>query len=54
MLYVSIDVASQKHDCCIIDSDGVILNENFTFSNTLEGFNFLMNIITSFLPDKTV
>lgn len=54
MLYIGIDVASQKHDCCIIDSSGEVLNENFTFANNREGFNFLMNTITSFLPDKTV
>ncbi len=24
MLYVGIDVAKHKHDCCIIDSDGMI------------------------------
>jgi len=54
MLYVGIDVASQKHDCCIIDSNGEVLNENFTFANTREGFNFLWDTITSFLPDKKV
>lgn len=25
MLFVGIDVAKSKHDCCIIDSDGVII-----------------------------
>ena len=54
MLYIGIDVASQKHDCCIIGSSGEVLNENFTFANNREGFDFLMNTITSFLPDKTV
>lgn len=54
MLYIGIDVASQKHDCCIIDSDGVILNANFTFANTREGYNFLFDTIVSNLPDKKV
>ncbi len=52
MLYVGIDVASQKHDCCIIDSDGVVLVNNFTFANTREGYDFLFDTIVSFLPNK--
>jgi len=54
MLYVGIDVASQKHDCCIIDSDGIILNASFTFPNTRDGYNCLFETVVSFLPDKKV
>lgn len=54
MLYIGIDVASQKHDCCIIDSNGEVLSENFTFANTLDGFTFLMDTIHSFLPSKSL
>lgn len=52
MIYVGIDVASNKHDCCIIDGDGTVLNENFTFTNNREGFNFLFDTVISFLPNK--
>ena len=52
MLYVGIDVASQKHDCCIIDSDGVVLCKNFVFANNREGFDFLISTIVSFLSNK--
>lgn len=52
MLYIGIDVASQKHDCCVIDSNGEVLNENFTFSNNREGFDYLLEVIWSFLPSK--
>jgi len=38
MVYVGIDVASEKHDCCILCADGSVLNE-FTFSNDRNGFN---------------
>ena len=38
MIYIGIDVAKEKHDCCIIDSDGVILNDSLRISNTLKGF----------------
>lgn len=54
MLYIGIDVASQKHDCCIIDSNGEVLNENFTFQNNREGFDYLLEAIWSFLPSKSL
>ena len=38
MIYVGIDVAKEKHDCCITDSDGEILAEPFTITNTKDGF----------------
>ena len=33
MICVGIDVAKDKHDCCILDSEGVILVEIAIFSN---------------------
>lgn len=52
MLYVGIDVASTKHDCCIIDSNGADLISNFTFENNREGFNQLIKTIRSFSKEK--
>lgn len=49
MLFVGIDVAKSKHDCCIIDSDGVIITNSLRFSNTKEGFDTLYNTILSSL-----
>lgn len=54
MIYIGIDVAKEKHDCCIIDSDGVILNDSLRISNTLKGFELLYNSILSVLPDKDI
>ena len=48
MLYVGIDVASTKHDCCIIDSNGKDLSKNFTFLNNRDGFDSLIKTILSF------
>lgn len=45
MIYIGIDVAKDKHDCFIINSDGEILKDVFTFSNNLEGFNTLLAAI---------
>lgn len=53
MIYIGIDVAKEKHDCCIIDSDGVI-NDSLRIYNTREGFELLYNSILSILPDKNI
>lgn len=47
MIYVGIDVAKNKHDAIILDEDGVILVDNFTFTNNINGFNLLLKNINS-------
>lgn len=47
MIYVGIDVAKDKHDCLISNSDGQILYPTFTISNNSEGFNLLCSRIIS-------
>jgi transposase len=37
MIYVGIDVAKDKHDCIIVDSDGVICFPTFTILNNKQG-----------------
>ena len=49
MFLVGIDVAKDKHDCFICDSEGNVLKDVFTFSNNMEGFNLLL----SFLPTSS-
>ena len=41
MIIVGIDVAKDKHDCFIMDSEGTVLVDVFTVPNTLDGFNTL-------------
>jgi len=46
MIYVGIDVAKDKHDCIIVDSDGVIRFPTFTIPNNKQGFReLLMHIL---------
>lgn len=52
MILVGIDVAKDKHDCFIMNSDGEILAKAFTFPDNLEGFNFLYNKISSVSKPK--
>jgi transposase len=47
MIYVGIDVAQDKHDCCILGSDGEIHFSPFTFRNDRQGFNELFEKIGS-------
>lgn len=53
MIYVGIDVAKDKHDCFITNSDGEVLFKSFTISNTREGFETLSQRITSISDDLT-
>lgn len=45
MVCVGIDVAKDKHDCFILNSEGEILADVFTISNNMEGFNCLLRRI---------
>ena len=47
MILVGIDVAKEKHDCCIINSEGEVLTQPFTISNDRDGFNRLLQEIWS-------
>lgn len=47
MVSVGIDVSKEKHDCFIINSEGVALSDVFTIPNTLDGFNALLDRIRS-------
>lgn len=52
MLFVGIDVAKAKHDCCIIDSDGVIHTDSLRITNSKKGFETLISTILSALDSK--
>ena len=51
MIFVGIDVAKDKHDCFITNSDGEVLFNAFTISNNLEGFDNLYLKIKSVMKD---
>ena len=42
MLLVGIDISKYKHDCCIINSDGVVIRESFSFKNDADGLCFVL------------
>ena len=45
MFYAGIDVAMDKHDCVVLDSDGNCVVEVFTFENSRDGFNMLRKVL---------
>ena len=53
MIYVGIDVAKDKHDCFITNSDGEVLFKSFTIPNNREGFEALFQKVQSVSDDLT-
>lgn len=53
MIYIGIDVAKDKHDCFITNSDGEVLFKSFTISNNREGFETLFQKVQSISDDLT-
>ena len=53
MIYVGIDVAKDKHDCFITNSEGEVLFNPFTISNNCEGFQSLLQKLQIVSGDLT-
>ena len=51
MIYAGIDVAKDKHDCFICNSEGEVLFNAFTIPNTKEGFDNIYQKILSVTDD---
>ena len=54
MLYIGIDVAKSKHDCFIIDSDGVVYTDNLRITNDRTGFDKLLETILNALNGESI
>ncbi len=53
MIYAGIDVAKDKHDCFITNSDDEVLFKAFTIQNNRDGFDDLYQKISSVTEDLT-
>lgn len=51
MIYVGIDIASEKHDCCILNDKSQKI-ESFSFPNTKNGFEMLLSICKKYAPPE--
>ena len=58
MLFVGIDIAKNKHDMAVIDSEGTIILKNLTFPNSKEGFDKchtkLMELVSPHTSDISI
>lgn len=52
MLYVGIDVAKDKHDIVIINTNGDVVQKHFVIENNLTGLKKMEEVILSHEPDK--
>ena len=43
--FIGIDIAKYKHDCFIMDDEGCVIRDSFSFSNDSNGFSFLLAIL---------
>ena len=48
MVYVGIDIAKDKHDCFIVNSNGEVLYDVFTIQNNMDGFEDLSCVVSEF------
>ncbi len=53
MIYAGIDIAKDKHDCFITNSDGEVLFKAFAVPNNRDGFDELYQKIRSVTHDLT-
>lgn len=55
-LYIGIDVASEKHQCCIsngkYDRSSIQIFSEFPFENNLNGFELLLSELNKFSPSN--
>ncbi len=51
---VGIDIAKYKHDCFIMNHDGEVIRESFSFSNDRSGFSFLNEILISLDSSQSI
>ena len=47
MYLIGIDIAKYKHDCFIIDNNGQVIRDSFSFDNSQEGFLYLLDVLKS-------
>lgn len=53
MIYVGIDIAAEKHTCCVLSEKSKVMQE-FSFENTITGFEKLLTILQGMaIPSET-
>lgn len=50
--FIGIDIAKYKHDCFIMDHNGEVIRNSFTFKNDAIGFNELLSVLNQLQPEQ--
>ena len=50
--YVGLDLAKYKHDCFVMDENGEVIQDSFSFNNDSIGFNTLLNVLNALDPNQ--
>ena len=52
MFYIGVDIAKNNHEASIIDSNGKLVSESFSFPNSVKGLEKFQKFISSFSIDS--
>ena len=50
--FIGIDISKFKHDCFIMDENGEVIKDSFSFNNDSIGFNTLLDALSLLDPSK--
>jgi len=50
--FIGLDLAKYKHECFIMNENGEVIKDSFSFANDSIGFNTLLNILHNLDPSK--
>ena len=50
--YVGLDLTKYKHDCFVMDENGEVIQDSFSFNNDLVGFNTLLSVLNALDPNQ--
>ena len=50
--FIGLDLAKYKHDCFVMNENGEVIKDSFSFSNDSTGFNTLLNELQFLDPDQ--
>lgn len=48
--FIGLDLSKYKHDCFIMDENGEVIKDSFSFANDIIGFNTLLNVLNNLDP----
>ena len=50
--FIGLDLAKFKHECFIMNQDGELIKDSFSFKNDSDGFNTLLNVLKTLDPNQ--